>query len=374
MPGGSGSGGGPQATVTYPGRPSPPVPRLPPQCRLSLSPRNVTLPSHELNCAWPASRSVRTFCTTSSRTAYGPNAPPRCPPPSRSQAPARAPGGRRVTRWPSHGCVAPDHNSTLKDQIRRSLLGCLRDSPNGATLQNARATAPSHRLNEGRGLGHAGGTPMSAICSRLAAGWEASWSVRLRVVSNWWRLVWALMGLLALVVMVASTLWYVLATGAPGTASTLVSGIAAVLVPAGYIAVWLWARRESAQALSSSSLDRAADLLAEHVRVQWSTAAVERRLVQPAPIPVCWRWSNLPVTSPPLDAVGDDTGWRRFAPLPGLPTVSAMGLRQGKLKDLLGIYGGLDSGRMVILGVDGAGKTGAAIRLLLYLDAPGRTP
>jgi hypothetical protein len=185
-------------------------------------------------------------------------------------------------------------------------------------------------------------------------------------VSNRWRLVWSLMGLLVLVVVVLAILWYVLGAGDRGAASTLVSGIAAVLVPAGSVAVWLWARRQSAREASGSLLDRAADLLAEQVRVQWSNAAAERRLMQPTPIPVRWRWSNLPVTGPLLDAVGDGTGWHRFAPLPGLPAVGATALRQGGgLRDLLGIYGGLDSGRMMILGAAGAGKTGAAIRLLL---------
>lgn len=45
--------------------------------------------------------------------------------------------------------------------------------------------------------------------------------------------------------------------------------------------------------------------------------------------------------------------------------MTATTLGHGGLKDLLGVYGGLDSGRVVILGDAGAGKTGAAIRLLL---------
>ncbi|MGH3903228.1 MAG: hypothetical protein ACRDTE_03395 [Pseudonocardiaceae bacterium] len=40
-------------------------------------------------------------------------------------------------------------------------------------------------------------------------------------------------------------------------------------------------------------------------------------------------------------------------------------LHAGTVKDLLGVYGGLGSGRLVILGRPGAGKSGAAIHLLL---------
>ena len=175
---------------------------------------------------------------------------------------------------------------------------------------------------------------------------------------------WPLMGLLLLIAVVLAVLGYVFAAPDQKTAITLVSAITTMLVAAGPLAVWLW-RRRSAQEVSGSSLDRAADLLAEQVKVQWAVAAGERRLMQPAPIPVRWRWSNLPVTGPLLDAVGEEKGWHRFAPLPELPAVRATALSQGGLRDLLGVYGGLDSGRLVILGAGGAGKTGAAIRLLL---------
>jgi hypothetical protein len=58
-------------------------------------------------------------------------------------------------------------------------------------------------------------------------------------------------------------------------------------------------------------------------------------------------------------------GEARFAPVPGMERITATKLRSGTIKDLLGVYGGLDSGRLVVLGESGAGKSGAAIRLLL---------
>jgi hypothetical protein len=99
------------------------------------------------------------------------------------------------------------------------------------------------------------------------------------------------------------------------------------------------------------------------VRQEWDRAAAERGLAYPAPIPVQWRWSHRQVTGPVTEAVGG-AGAARFSPLPGMAPIAADDLRSGALKDLLSVYGGLDSGRLVILGGPGAGKTGAAIRLL----------
>ncbi|MGH3889147.1 MAG: NACHT domain-containing protein [Pseudonocardiaceae bacterium] len=48
-----------------------------------------------------------------------------------------------------------------------------------------------------------------------------------------------------------------------------------------------------------------------------------------------------------------------------MAAITAERLKSGTLKDLLDVYGGLDSGRLIILGGPGTGKTSAAIRLLL---------
>src|SRR5689334_3538341 len=55
----------------------------------------------------------------------------------------------------------------------------------------------------------------------------------------------------------------------------------------------------------------------------------------------------------------------RFAPLPGLAQVGQQRLRQGQIRDLHAVYGGLASGRLVIAGPPGSGKRGAAILLVL---------
>jgi hypothetical protein len=108
------------------------------------------------------------------------------------------------------------------------------------------------------------------------------------------------------------------------------------------------------------TLDHVADLLAEMVQEQWIRAARERRL-HPDPIPVRWQRSSGPVTGPVCTA----TGSKEFRPLPGLPSVGAERLRHGGLQDLHAVYGGLGSGRLLVVGAPGSGKTGAAVLLIL---------
>lgn len=110
------------------------------------------------------------------------------------------------------------------------------------------------------------------------------------------------------------------------------------------------------------SVDDVADLLAVAVKDQWTRAAVERRL-QPEPIPVQWARPSQAFTGPVASAVGS----RQFSPLPGLTAIRQAQLRKGGLGDLHALYGRLGSGRMVIVGAPGSGKTGAAI--VLVLDA-----
>jgi hypothetical protein len=106
-----------------------------------------------------------------------------------------------------------------------------------------------------------------------------------------------------------------------------------------------------------------ADLLAQGVYGQWRKAATERVLLTPPPIPVRWSLSSLPVTGE-LTAALDGP----FDPLPGLPAVTEAQLRAGGgRRELFEVYAGLASGRIVVVGAPGSGKSGYA--LLLLLDA-----
>jgi hypothetical protein len=110
-----------------------------------------------------------------------------------------------------------------------------------------------------------------------------------------------------------------------------------------------------------AELERFADELAFAVKDQWTRAAGDRGLLAPEPIPVRWRQPSRVLAAPASAAISS----RRFPPLPGLSTVGMRQLRQGKVGDLHSLYGGLGSGRLVIAGPAGAGKSGAAVLLVL---------
>ncbi|QXJ21345.1 hypothetical protein AGRA3207_002189 [Actinomadura graeca] len=177
-------------------------------------------------------------------------------------------------------------------------------------------------------------------------------------------MIWPLVGLVLLVGSAAGIVILVLLAPDQDAVGGLVQTVTAVLVPMFSAVVWLLARRPRPGA-PDLSLGQAADDLAEQVLMQWTEAARERRLMYPAPVPVRWRQSELPVASPVAEAVGGTTDWPRFGSLPGMDIVTREQLRSGGIADLLGVYGGLESGRMILLGAAGAGKSAAAIRLLL---------
>ena len=55
----------------------------------------------------------------------------------------------------------------------------------------------------------------------------------------------------------------------------------------------------------------------------------------------------------------------RFAPLPGLAAAGEQRLQAGQVSELHEVYGGLGSGRLVIAGGPGSGKSSAAVLLIL---------
>jgi hypothetical protein len=110
-----------------------------------------------------------------------------------------------------------------------------------------------------------------------------------------------------------------------------------------------------------SELDRLADRLADAVEQQWTQAAMARRLLQPEPIAVRWTQPTKAVAGSAAAA----TASTRFPPLPKMASTRPEQLRAGGLRDLHTVYGGLGSGRLVIVGAPGAGKSGAAVLLVL---------
>ena len=132
-------------------------------------------------------------------------------------------------------------------------------------------------------------------------------------------------------------------------------------IAAGWIA-WVWrARRQGRGVVSGKELGRLADLLAGAVDADWTRAAGERGLLEPEPIPVRWQRPAAPFVGPVTAAVTST----RFAPLPGLVAAGAQRLQAGEVSELHEVYGGLGSGRLVIAGGPGSGKSSAAMLLIL---------
>jgi hypothetical protein len=112
------------------------------------------------------------------------------------------------------------------------------------------------------------------------------------------------------------------------------------------------------------TLDDLADLLALAMRNQAEKTAIERRLIQPAPMPIHWEPAIDPIAGP-ISAARDGQAW--FDPLPGLTHITPEQLQGGDRAILHSVYGGLPYGRLIITGGPGAGKSSAAV--LLQLDA-----
>ncbi|MFE7120593.1 NACHT domain-containing protein [Streptomyces sp. NPDC057654] len=114
-------------------------------------------------------------------------------------------------------------------------------------------------------------------------------------------------------------------------------------------------------------LDSAADHLAAQVLQQWERTARDRKLYSPAPIPVRWRWSRHAATGPMEAALGNTGGLPPFHPVPGFQSIEVSALRTGGMSDLLKVHGGLTSGRVIVLGRPGSGKSEAGLLAVLEM-------
>jgi len=133
-------------------------------------------------------------------------------------------------------------------------------------------------------------------------------------------------------------------------------------IAAGRIALaWRHKSGRGSGVVAARELGRLADLLAGAVGAEWTRAAGERGLLEPEPIPVRWQRPAAPFTGPAEAAVAST----RFAPLPGLAAAGERRLQAGQVSELHEVYGGLGSGRLVIAGGPGSGKSSAAVLLIL---------
>jgi hypothetical protein len=170
--------------------------------------------------------------------------------------------------------------------------------------------------------------------------------------------------LLVVAVIAVATAGLLIAIYRSAYVAALAGSIASVVALAAAGISWILNKRTSLpdQVAADQDLDRVADLLAYAVKEQWTREAGERGLLEPKPIPVTWGSSSRALAGPVTAAAGSQT----FAPLPGLTSAGEARLAAGKItEDLHAVYGGLGSGRLVIAGPWGAGKSGAGVLLVL---------
>jgi len=130
----------------------------------------------------------------------------------------------------------------------------------------------------------------------------------------------------------------------------------AVLAVGMCVRVW---RNGRSSAEQPQRLGQLADDLAAAVEEQWQRVAIHDGLLTDA-IPVQWGKAAQGIAGPPSAALRS----KRFAPLPGLQAVTASDLESGLVTDFYAVYGGLGSGRLVIAGDRGSGKSTAAVLLI----------
>lgn len=177
---------------------------------------------------------------------------------------------------------------------------------------------------------------------------------------SWWPLV-AVAGVVGAVGWLLYLLWHARNRDSLSTYGAFVFPVVAAVI--GWL-VWAWRKGKAdrpSRAANSEVLDQAADQLAAAVREQWKMAAEERGLTDADPVRVSWSRPSQPLAGPASAA----TGSHRFAPLPGLAETEETDLASGQATDLHTLYGGLRSGRLIITGPPGSGKTGSAVLLVL---------
>jgi hypothetical protein len=144
----------------------------------------------------------------------------------------------------------------------------------------------------------------------------------------------------------------------------VVAGGLTVLGILGKTLAWLW-RSTRPPDVGRASVEQI-DNLAAAVRGQWQDEAARRKLLSPAPLPIRWRLATPDLRGPIGGAVDSRERPGRFSVLPNFQGVTEQMLRSGGgLAELLNVFGGLLSGRLVLTGPPGAGKTGTGVILLL---------
>lgn len=150
-----------------------------------------------------------------------------------------------------------------------------------------------------------------------------------------------------------------------GLAQTLVAVLVGGGAPAALYLGWA-TYRDGQLGDGVLSLEQVADQLAIAVRDQWEGEARIRRLNDPYPLPVCWGEADASLVDSwdGLEKLAvSGAGWgSRVGPWAGGPAALA-----GEGSQLVDVVGRIPTGRLVVLGEPGSGKTMLMVRLVLDL-------
>ena len=133
--------------------------------------------------------------------------------------------------------------------------------------------------------------------------------------------------------------------------------------------------RRSGAANSGPGLPRIADELAAAVGTQWAREAAVRRLNDPYPLPVSWAAAAADLAAPwesLAELAASGAGWP--PPAPGRAQAAGPEELAGEGGELTDVLEKVPTGRLVVLGEPGSGKTMLMVRLVLDLlaaRAPG---
>jgi hypothetical protein len=117
---------------------------------------------------------------------------------------------------------------------------------------------------------------------------------------------------------------------------------------------------------AGAQLQTELDEFAAALHAQWNTEASARGLVLPAPIRVAFGWTGRAVADDPGEVSAPLPAGTGPRPVAGVSSPTDVELlTEGTIDQLHEVYAGLPSGRLVIMGPAGTGKSGAAVLLLL---------
>ena len=170
-----------------------------------------------------------------------------------------------------------------------------------------------------------------------------------------------LVGMVVIITVAGVMMWVVWRSPNRSDLATFWSLAVAIAAAATPLMIYLAKRSTPGNLGRVERLDQLTEALAGAVKEQWTRAAAERQLLYPEPIPVRWERSSKPIAGSPSSAAMS----AQFPPLPGLAPCPVEQLLEGDLQDLHTVYGGLGSGRLVVVGAPGSGKSGAAVLLVL---------